>query len=168
MILALFILIAICSCFLLLSRNGEWKRWLRLILLLLCNLVLLEIIRMLTVAPDARDGNGNPAFLFYLPGIYFIFKFCKSLFKGLTDSFKWSRKGATRLVVIGLLVLGSALWQQVMFAATLISQIAQSGISTPQKVNTLYFNYWNFLIFIGLTFVLAGLKIRQKFKNPRA
>jgi Ca2+/Na+ antiporter len=162
-ILALLILIVICSCLFAWSRNAALKRWFGLILLLLCNLVLLEIIRMMTVAPDARDGNGNPAFLFYLPAIYFIFKFCKSLFKALTDWPKWSRKGATGLMMIGLLVFGCALWQQILFAATLISEISQSGLSTPQKQNTLYFNYWNFLICIGLTFVLAGLKIRRKF-----
>jgi hypothetical protein len=68
--------------------------------------------------------------------------------------------------MIGLLVFECALWQQILFAATLISEISQSGLSTPQKQNTLYFNYWNFLICIGLTFVLTGLKIRKTFKNP--
>jgi len=165
MIFALFILIVICFCLFTLSRNAKLKRWFGLILLLLCNLVLLEIIRMMTVAPDARDGNGNPAFLLYLPAIYFTFRFCRALFGRLTDGSKWSRKGATGLMITGLLVFGYALWQQIMFAATLISEISQSGFSTPQKQNTLYFNYWNFSVCIGLTFVLAGRKICKTFKK---
>jgi hypothetical protein len=136
----------------------------KLLLLFLCNLLLLELIQMFTIKPEARDGNGNPAIILWLPSLVLALALCVNLFKTFTLWNKPTRKVSAIIALVGCIFSIISVWCQVVFARSLLSKLSEIEHVTSQHLNTLYFNYWTFIFFLGLTLMVTGVWLWKKIK----
>jgi hypothetical protein len=149
-----FLLIAILA-----RKKGLSMAVARLILLLLLDAWLLEAIRALTVPPADESGNGNPAYILYLPAIAVTAVLCTALFLMITKRVRPHRRTAATLILIGGITGALAVWQQTSFTISLRQELERVEHVGPQQLNTLYFNYWTLASCVALTLLLAGLRL---------
>ncbi|CAM3926794.1 hypothetical protein COLU111180_14980 [Cohnella lubricantis] len=138
-----------------------------LLLLALGNVLFLQLIRMLTLQPDDRSGNGNPAILLWLPMVILAFVLCACISRAIIRWTKPTRRASTVVSIVGAALSAGSAWGQILFAKSLLRKLAEIKHVTPQHLNTLYFNYWTLLICVGLTLAGSGIWLHRKLGSQR-
>lgn len=126
----------------------------------LISLVLLSLggIKEMTLPPEQRMTNGNPAFLFWVPTIFllgFLLLHTKKIIHCLCT--KLSSLARTAMLISGFVIVVYCAWLQLSFAAKLLDQLFMHKALDSAHINTVFFNKYVLFFTLGLGVVWGRL-----------